>query len=704
MEQKTGRKRIRPVFAILRLIPTVIVLAILFYFRDLFFSADTLSTVQVIVPLESCREAVFIFLVVLTVLVGLDGIRATYFSKRDRKEKRYAFGSPVRTVIAFAVIFANAVLSFYEIELINNYYLYSMETRYIWLGIFITLAIYLILVFIVNSVSLGMIVGNCFFFAWGAANYFVQQFRGVPLQFIDLASFQTALNVSGNYSYEPNWEMVACLALTCAVCGLYIHAGYWHNFRRIPGKLASRAVSVAIAAGFVGLLFHTDFLTDQGIWLRDWQPWYTYRLFGMESGFLAFAKASFPKAPDTYSADTVSKIISTSEKKANETADSSADGGTDSSSVVPENIICIMDEAFSDLSIYPGLQTSTDVMPFINSMSDNTQEGKLLVSVKGGTTANTEYEFLTGNSCVLSPSTVVYNSFIKQDQYSLARTLSAQGYTVTAMHPYYKNGWNREFVYPRMGFDDFLSLDNYFDGDELVRGFVSDMADVKEIEKQTENKKAGQKTFIFNVTMQNHSEYKNPAFQSTVSVLNFNGTNKGQAEQYLSLIQLTDQAVEQLINYYSQSDQKTLICFWGDHQPQIGDDFWEYCLGTNSLDDLTADQEEMMYTTRYFIWANYDIPEAKEQTMSANYLSSYLLSLTGLQSTGYNDYLMQQREDIPAMNAYGYLDSDGEAHLWSDENLEQTVQNDIENYKCLIYDELTNHDRDADFYGISDNG
>ena len=65
---------------------------------------------------------------------------------------------------------------------------------------------------------------------------------------------------------------------------------------------------------------------------------------------------------------------------------------------------------------------------------------------------------------------------------------------------------------------------------------------------------------------------------------------------------------------------------------------------------------------------------------------------------------MQQREDIPAMNAYGYLDSDGEAHLWSDEDLEQTVQDDIENYKCLIYDELTSHDRDADFYGITDNG
>ena len=270
MEQKSEIAHVNPLFFILRLIPTAAVLAILFYFRDLFFSADTLSTVQVIVPLESCREAVFVFLVVLTVLVGFDGIRVAYFSRRKKKEERYAFGSPLKTSVSFLVIFANAALSFFEIELINNYYLYSMETRYIWLGIFITLAIYLMLVFIVNSVSLGMIVGNCFFFAWGAANYFVQQFRGVPLQFIDLASFQTALNVSGNYSYEPNWEMVACLALTCAVCGLFIHAGYWHNFRRIPGKIASRAVSVAIVAGFVGLLFHTDFLTDQGIWLRDW--------------------------------------------------------------------------------------------------------------------------------------------------------------------------------------------------------------------------------------------------------------------------------------------------------------------------------------------------------------------------------------------------------------------------------------------------
>ncbi|MCH4103702.1 MAG: hypothetical protein LKF12_04710 [Lachnospiraceae bacterium] len=149
MEQKPERKRRNPVLFILRLIPTAVVLVILFYFRDLFFSADTLSTVQVIVPLESCREAVFVVLAVLTVLVGLDGIRAAYFSKRKKNEKRYAFGSPLKTIVSLAVIFANAALSFYEIELINNYYLYSMETRYIWLGIFITLAIYLILVFIV---------------------------------------------------------------------------------------------------------------------------------------------------------------------------------------------------------------------------------------------------------------------------------------------------------------------------------------------------------------------------------------------------------------------------------------------------------------------------------------------------------------------------------------------------------------------------
>jgi hypothetical protein len=61
-------------------------------------------------------------------------------------------------------------------------------------------------------------------------------------------------------------------------------------------------------------LIWTDFLSDQGIWLRDWQPWYTYRLFGMEAGFFAFAKASFPWLRQLQRFR-VEEIISDSEKE-----------------------------------------------------------------------------------------------------------------------------------------------------------------------------------------------------------------------------------------------------------------------------------------------------------------------------------------------------------------------------------------------------
>ena len=96
---------------------------------------------------------------------------------------------------------------------------------------------------------------------------------------------------------------------------------------------------------------------------------------------------------------------------------------TSGTSKIPENLIVIMNESFSDLRTYPNFKTDTELMPGIDALKENTQKGSLLVSVKGGTTANTEYEFLTGNSCVLSPSTVVYNSFIKLNQFSLHKPL-----------------------------------------------------------------------------------------------------------------------------------------------------------------------------------------------------------------------------------------------------------------------------------------
>jgi hypothetical protein len=295
----------------------------------------------------------------------------------------------------------------------------------------------------------------------------------------------------------------------------------------------------------------------------------------------------------------------------------------------------------------------------------------------------------------------VYNSFISRISFTGEHAEIAGVHRIRASSIREKR-LEQGMVYPKMQFDEFFYIENCFENASTVRGFVSDQADYDQLISMTENKKPGEKLFLFNVTMQNHSPYQNLSLESTVNFENYSGSDLYQAEQYETLIRLSDQAIGNLINYYKNSDQKTMIVFWGDHQPEIGDDFWQYCYG-KSLSDLSFEEQQMMYETRYFIWTNYDIPEAENQTLSANYLSSYLLSLTGLESTGYNRYLMNLRSQIPAMNAYGYLGTDGKQHEWGSSDAGKEETSALDAYECLIYNELTaGKDRD-DYFRNQDN-
>ena len=69
----------------------------------------------------------------------------------------------------------------------------------------------------------------------------------------------------------------------------------------------------------------------------------------------------------------------------------------------------------SDLSVLGDYETDTEVMPFINSLTKNTQKGWMYSSVKGGNTANTEFEFLTDLSMYFLPTgSIAYQQYINQ--------------------------------------------------------------------------------------------------------------------------------------------------------------------------------------------------------------------------------------------------------------------------------------------------
>ena len=356
--------------------------------------------------------------------------------------------------------------------------------------------------------------------------------------------------------------------------------------------------------------------------------------------------------------------------------------------VTPTNIIVIMDEAFSDLSVDGDLPLSGEQMPFIDSLTENTIKGYAWSSVFGGTTANSEYEFLTGNSMAFLPAgSVPYQLFIQPEENSLVGQLSSLGYSTTAMYPYKRSGWNRTLVYPRLGFENIL-FENDLEDVEYVRDYISDQSDFEQVVKLYEAKEEGSKFFLCNVTMQNHSAY-NLEWTNLEKTVTLAGRLEGSsswANQYLSLVRATDDAFAYLIDYFSRVEEPTLIPFFGDHQPQLSTDFYEKLMGS-SLNDLSDEEAEARYKTVFVLWANYDIPEAQDVNISMNYLSTLLLQQTNLPLSGYQTFLADLMEEVPVIHATGYWTAEG-TYAKSADQLPGNLGELVNRYAILQYNNI----------------
>ena len=310
----------------------------------------------------------------------------------------------------------------------------------------------------------------------------------------------------------------------------------------------------------------------------------------------------------------------------------------------------------------------------------------MLLSVFGGGTSNSEYEFLTGNSVSTLPlNGNAYTQFIKHKVPSLASQLKQEGYDTMAFHPYKANGWNRNTVYPLLGFDKFIDETSMNPNGEKFRGWYSDSEDYNKIIDVFNKKESGKPLFFFNVTIQNHGGYyvKDTKFKEEIKIQDEKATDT--ANRYLSLIHESDRAFEKIINYFKQQKEPTIVVMFGDHQPKLPDSFYELLYG-KSLNNLSLKELQKKYKVPFIIWANYDIDEASDmENVSANYLSSMMLEQTNLKLSRYNEYLLNLRKTIPALNANGYVDKDGKDHEFSEKNKYTKLINE---YHYLQYNSL----------------
>ena len=572
-----------------------------------------------------------------------------------------------RYLIGFAIV---PIISFYLMEAFEHNALAEVRQEAQWFNILIFELIAWTLYLLIGRMTTALRIELALALAFGLTNHYVMAFRSTPFVPWDLLSVRTAASVAQNYDFTPTPRMIVVTVLFVL---LMVAVRVLRKVPRIklPIRLGSAVLCGLALCLFVNTLQQETFQNKHYLYPFLFTPAYMTKVNGMAVTFAMDLAYVAVDKPEGYSAEEAQKTL----EQYGNTDNVFADDEENTNDKELPNIIVIMDEAFSDLAVVGDLETNEDYMPFMHKMqqgADHTITGYAQVSVCGGNTANSEFEFLTGNTMSFLPSgSIPYQQYITKDTPSLASYLASLGYETYAQHPYYASGWNREKVYPLLGFEHLNFIDDYANK-TYVRKYVSDDADMQHIIDTYENKEDGKPAFIFNVTMQNHGGYTD-AFSDLSEDVHATNYNSEVLDRYLSLIRLTDQSLEKLVDYFSNVDEKTVIVFFGDHQPsdtvaaQVQDSM---LLPGESVPD---EQLRKRYLVPYLVWANYDIDGATQQNTSLNYLSAEVLKAAGVPTDAYQNFLLDLQKSYPVMSAAGRTDASD-----ADENMLNT-------YKKLQY-------------------
>jgi phosphoglycerol transferase MdoB-like AlkP superfamily enzyme len=387
-----------------------------------------------------------------------------------------------------------------------------------------------------------------------------------------------------------------------------------------------------------------------------------YNKQGFIFSFASNARNAILSEPDGYKKEEVSNKISAYpiEKK---------------ESIKP-NVIVIMSESFWDPTKLNGVEFSKDPIPTIRNLSKNYTNGYMITPSFGGLTCNVEFEFLTGLSNRFLPQySISYMHYIKNKTDSLVNVFKDNGYSTVALHTYYKDFFNRDNVYPLLGFDKFVGITD-LENPEYKGIYISDNEFMNQVINEYENK-GKEKLFLFGITMQNHLPYKIDKYDNydiDVTSDKLSEKDLDAIKAYTQGVYDADKSLEKLINYFSNVDEPTVILFFGDHLPSLGNN--------NSIYDNLNYSKELKdkYSTPYVIWSNYDAPREDIELTSSNFLGNQLLNYVGLTKSSYFEFLDELNSSIIAMRTDLIIDNEGKVNSPSEK-----AQNLIMQYEQYEY-------------------
>ena len=487
----------------------------------------------------------------------------------------------------------------------------------------------------------------------------------MPVYPWDIFSVRTAASVSDNFDYSLDGKTIGLVLGFVVLMAAGLLTDWKLSFKKRRNHLVITVIMALLIVVYGKVVQMPSVHEAVGFYEYLFTPNSFYRKNGFAVSFISNMQYLAVEKPSGYNGEKAEELLK------------AYDNEEDVQGTKP-NVIVIMNEAFSDLSVLGDFETNVDYMPNIRALEENTIKGTTLVSVKGGNTANTEYEFLTGNSMAFLPvGSIPYQQYIRGEMPSIAWQFNNQGYSTYAMHPYGATGWNRNKVYEYFGFDETFFKQSFKDA-EVLREYVTDLATYQKIVDIYSSKDAGEPMFVFDVTMQNHSSYSKEYENFKPDVEVYGSENDKLLERYLSLIKVSDAAFGELVNFFSKEDEPTIILMFGDHQP--ADWVVEPIYKMNGMTDSAEWSESMeRYEVPFILWANYDIDEESikaslgyeesvHQMLSVNYMGTLLFEAAGLPLSPYQQFMKEMLVKYPIITANVFCDAKGTSYEDQDVN------------------------------------
>ncbi len=490
-----------------------------------------------------------------------------------------------------------------------------------------------------NRVWAGYLTAAVPLFALLTVNYFKVYFRAETLSVHDFSLVSEAADIVTGYTLPfPAAIIISAVIAAAAFFAVFKYI----KTKRTPRKQRLILAAAAAAAGLCGffVLFGNQAVYEaMPSFANQFSDVAAADHKGFIFAFLSHTSSYDYAEPNGYDIGSVPYI------GASEPDDISA----------PEkkvNVIAVMSESFFDMEACKGVRFNGGMSPTPNldRLRADSLSGYILVPGYAGSTASTEFEFLTGIniSRLDSAMPVVYKTHVTRNAYSLARMFGDLGYTTEAFHPGKAWFYNRAAVYPRLGFQNAYFQDSYeYSRDDLVNYYISDKVTADRIISEYDDYiKSGADNgyFSFTVTIQNHGPYstEEPAVKRPERTDGMSDEEYNLLCNYANGLYDADTLLGRVCDYAETVSEPTAVVFFGDHLPYF--DSQGAALSHLGLDVSSASAEavENRYSTPFIIHGNAALRNMKSDSARGNighisscFLASALLEYIGMDAPPY---------------------------------------------------------------------